>query len=253
MKFKDYFSDVARDYARARPAYPAALYQLLADLAPARKRAWDCATGSGQAAIGLSAGFEEVQASDASPDQITEATGPDNIIYSVQPAEKTTFGDNSFDLVNVATALHWFDLERFYREVHRVLRPGGVFAAYGYLLFRISPELDSVVSDHIFDPLDPYWPPESRLVREGYKSLVFPFDEIEMPQLEMRLKWDFDDLSTYLGTWSSLASYVRKFGPEPMQKSLAQVAIAWGNPATKRQVTMDLVGRIGRLGSKPEN
>ena len=246
MNFKDHFSDVAHDYARARPSYPSELFRFLAEIAPARRRAWDCATGSGQAAIGLGEWFDEVQATDASPDQIAEAISRENVSYGVQLAEETDFDDHSFDLVNVATALHWFDLKRFYSEVRRVLMPRGIFAAYGYLLFQVSPQLDRVIGDQLFKPLEPHWPPENRLVREGYKSLAFPFDEIELPKFKMRLEWDFDDLRAYLGTWSSLRNHVASYGPEPMDKALAEVAKAWGKPATKRQVTMDLVGRVGR-------
>jgi hypothetical protein len=49
-----------------------------------------------------------------------------SVHYSVQPAEATTFASASFDAVCVAQALHWFDIERFYAEVRRVLRPGGI-------------------------------------------------------------------------------------------------------------------------------
>lgn len=247
MQFKDHFSDVARDYARARPAYPAELFKFLAEVAPARKQAWDCATGSGQAAIGLSKWFEEVQATDASPHQIAQARGPENIFYSVQLAEKTEFEDKSFDLVNVATALHWFDLDRFYAEVRRVLRPGGLLAVYSYRFFAISPELDRVIHNLIIEPLVPYWPPESRFVREGYKSLSFPFAEIKMPVLEMHLDWSFDDLAAYLGTWSALRNHVARNGSGPMRKALADVAGNWGDPKRERRVTIDLVGRAGHL------
>lgn len=34
-------------------------------------------------------------------------------------------------LVTIAQALHWFDRPLFYAEVARILRPGGVFAAWG--------------------------------------------------------------------------------------------------------------------------
>jgi SAM-dependent methyltransferase len=35
----------------------------------------------------------------------------------------------SIDLIVVAQALHWFDLQRFYKEVRRVLKNNGVLAA----------------------------------------------------------------------------------------------------------------------------
>ena len=45
----------------------------------------------------------------------------------------------SVDLVTVAQALHWFDLPRFYDEVQRVARPGGLIAVWCYQLHTISP------------------------------------------------------------------------------------------------------------------
>jgi SAM-dependent methyltransferase len=53
------------------------------------------------------------------------------------PAADTGRGDasgiesNTVDLVTVGQALHWFELPQFYAEVSRILKPGGVFAAFG--------------------------------------------------------------------------------------------------------------------------
>jgi methylase of polypeptide subunit release factors len=70
MGFKDHFSGHADEYTRYRPTYPAELFNWLAQQAPAHALAWDCATGSGQAALGLAAHFDAVIATDASPQQI---------------------------------------------------------------------------------------------------------------------------------------------------------------------------------------
>ncbi len=247
MKFKDHFSDIAQAYARARPAYPPELFKFLAEIAPARKRAWDCATGSGQAAIGLSEWFEEVQATVAIPDHIAQSIGMEKITYSVQLAEKTEFADKSFDLVNVATALHWFDLDRFYGEVCRLLKPQGILAIYSHKQFHIRGPVGEIIRQLIFEPVEPFWPAETRLIRAEYRSIPFPFDEVPAPQLRMNLDWDFDDLKTYLGTWSAVRNFIREFGPQPMRSALEEVAKAWGTRETKRPVTMDMVARIGRL------
>jgi len=45
-------------------------------------------------------------------------------------AKNLSIEDNSVTLIQVATALHWFDLKKFYRECDRVLVPGGVIAAF---------------------------------------------------------------------------------------------------------------------------
>ena len=39
------------------------------------------------------------------------------------------------------------------------------------------------------DLIEPYWPPERRYVDDGYRSLAFPFDELEPPRLEMHAHW----------------------------------------------------------------
>lgn len=62
--FRDYFSAQAEEYARHRPAYPQALFDYLATLAPALQRAWDCGTGNGQAALKLAEHFVEVIATE---------------------------------------------------------------------------------------------------------------------------------------------------------------------------------------------
>jgi ubiquinone/menaquinone biosynthesis C-methylase UbiE len=110
-EFIDEFSDTAEQYASVRPTYPSALFSFLADRAPARHRAWDCGTGNGQAATGLAELFESVEATDASAEQIAHARRHPRVRYRVAPAEASGLPDRSVDLISVAQALHWFDLE----------------------------------------------------------------------------------------------------------------------------------------------
>jgi hypothetical protein len=70
MSFEDHFSQLAQGYAAYRPTYPNALFDYLASIAPDRQLAWDCGTGSGQAALALANHFQRVVATDASPDQL---------------------------------------------------------------------------------------------------------------------------------------------------------------------------------------
>ncbi len=123
--FIDRFSERSDQYRDARPTYPPGLIAALADLSPGRDRAWDCGTGNGQAAVALAEHFHSVFASDASPQQISQAAQADRVTYAVEAAEDVSLPDRSVDLVLVAQAMHWFDLDRFYVQVRRVLRPGG--------------------------------------------------------------------------------------------------------------------------------
>src|SRR5690606_23388116 len=149
MAFTDLFSEQSGSYAAFRPVYPDGVFAFLAGVAPGRERAWDCATGTGQAAQGLARHFAAVEATDASEQQVVHATAVPNVTYSVQPAELTNFADNAFDAICVAQAVHWFDLERFYEEVARVLRPRGVIALLGYDWARVSPEVDRQLHERL--------------------------------------------------------------------------------------------------------
>src|ERR1043165_5287441 len=124
--FKDHFSTQSQDYARYRPDYPPSLFQWLASLTSAHALAWDVGTGSGQAALALADHYRRVVATDAAEAQLRHAVAHERVTYKGMPAENTDLGNASVDLVTVAQALHWFDFDRFYREVQRVLRPGGL-------------------------------------------------------------------------------------------------------------------------------
>lgn len=51
-----------------------------------------------------------------------------NITYAVGDAEKTGLPDQSIDLVIAGQAAHWFDHEKAWKELRRVLRPKGTVA-----------------------------------------------------------------------------------------------------------------------------
>jgi ubiquinone/menaquinone biosynthesis C-methylase UbiE len=116
------FSTVAREYANFRPGYPPALFAWLAEVAPSRDAVWDCGCGSGQASTALAEYFSMVYATDVAPEQVGAAKAHPRVRYAVAPAEKSGLADGSVDLVTVAQALHWFDVETFYAEARRVAR-----------------------------------------------------------------------------------------------------------------------------------
>ena len=103
------FGKQGASYAKFRPDYPQDLYNLI--LAPSkpteRRLAIDVATGSGQAARGLSAHFERVVALDLDPEQLQHASSTPNVTFKVAAAEKLGVEDSCADLVAVAAGLHW--------------------------------------------------------------------------------------------------------------------------------------------------
>ena len=81
--FKDHFSKQAAEYAKFRPRYPKELFRWLGSVAPAKNLAWDCATGSGQAAVELAEIFGTVIATDASEKQVRNAEQHARVEYRV--------------------------------------------------------------------------------------------------------------------------------------------------------------------------
>lgn len=249
FKDKDHFSGHADCYEAFRPTYPDALFAYLASLCPRRELAWDCATGNGQAAVPLAAHFKRVIASDASEKQIAQASGPENIQFAVAPADSAPIEDRSADLVTVAQALHWFDLPRFYTEVFRVARPGGIVAVWCYQIHSISPEIDRLVHYLYFDVVGADWPPERRLVEEGYKTLAFPFEELASPSFEMKHSWDLNRVRGYVTSWSSTQRYRARTGQDPLALIDDELAAAWGDPTKTKDVIWPLHVRLGRVST----
>lgn len=242
--FKDHFSAHAAAYATNRPTYPPELFAWLVTLAPDRRVAWDCATGSGQAAVELAKHFEKVIATDASPQQLAFAEPHENVEYRVAPAEQSRLADRSVDLVTVAQALHWFDIPRFYSEIRRVLKPGGILAVIGYRGHRVNAAVDEVL-DRYEALIDPYWPPERAIVEAKFQTIEFPFTETSPPPFAMQASWDHAGHIGYLRTWSSMKAFEKANGYDPVANYEHEFAAAWGDPNAVRTVTWELILRVG--------
>ncbi len=212
------FVDAPESYAAARPHYPEALFEWIAATCHSRGAAWDCATGSGQAAIGLAPYFQTVYATDISCEQVEQGFGRPNIIYSAQPAEETNFSPGMFDLVTVAQALHWFDLRRFWAEVARVAKPGALFCAWGYSWFESDPAVDAELVQPFVELVAPYWAANNRILWNGYRDgdIAFPFERVSAPDFSMEADWTIPQLADYLKTWSAYKR-ARKDPPVALQ------------------------------------
>ena len=248
MPFQDHYSLLAARYSRARPGYPDALFQYLAGIAPGRDLAWDCGTGNGQAARGLARQFAHVHATDASAEQLRQAEPHERVTFRREPAERVSLGDGTADLVTSAVAAHWFDLDRFYPEVRRVLKPGGVIAVWTYHLPRVSPAVDGVVFYYYGTLLAGHWPELMRHVDQRYATLPFPFDELPPPRLTMTASWTAAQLAAFLATWSAVTRYHQEKGVHPVDEIWEDLLAAWDSGASApRRVTWDLHLRVGRV------
>ncbi len=225
---KDRFSALADQYAHYRPHYPPELYQTLLKHTPGRSRVWDCATGSGQAAEALSAFFDRVEATDISRHQLEKAPPHPKVHYQVCPAEKTTFSDAYFDLITVATALHWFDIPTFFKEVARVGQRSATLAFWCYGLFSCEvPAINSLIEELYQNTLGPWWDPERQWVDEGYASIAVPFQRITQTTILHELSWKQDHVLGYLSTWSARKRFLDAGNLDPLPELKQRFQTYW--------------------------
>jgi SAM-dependent methyltransferase len=234
-------------YARHRPTYPRELFRYLSSLVERQDAAWDCATGNGQAALGLAEFFNRVAATDISPDQVRQRLLHPRVTYCVCSAEQTPFASNAFDLIGVAQAVHWFDLGQFYPQAMRLLKPGGVLAVWGYGFFEIEPGIDAMIAKDLLEPIDRYWAAGNRLIMDGYRTLRLPLEEIAAPPaFTMQVEWNLEQLLSYLRTWSAVKRYIAERGDDPVSGLEARLNTAWERPDEVKSVRMPLHLQVGR-------
>ncbi len=248
MKFRDHFSGVAADYAAFRPQYPNALFDWLASVARRHDVAWDCACGSGQASRSLAPHFDLVVATDASPVQVASAPPIENTFFVVAASERAPLADRAVDLVTVAQALHWFVGEKFFDEVKRIVRPGGVFAAWTYGMPHVECEtVQKSVHGFIDELLGPYWPAEIRLVLDGYSSIDLPFEELETPAFELQVKWPLARFMGFVRTWSGVGRFQEERGEDPVALLASELEGHWEDEEDLLPISWRLDLRAGRI------
>ena len=243
-ELRDEFSKLAEQYAKNRPRYPAALFEHLARVTSGHELAWDCGTGSGQTAVRLAESFDQVIATDISDQQIEHARSHPRVSYRVAPSEQSGLKSGSVDIVTASQAAHWFQIDEFYREVRRVLKPGGILAIWCYGLLSVADELDRAVERLHNDLLGPYWPKRT-LEDHAYADIPFPFDELPKRQFQMKMSWTLDQFRNYFRTWSASLLYLEDKGVDPVSIVEEDFRKAWGEPEKARTVTWPVYLRHG--------
>lgn len=247
MAFEDHFSKQAEDYARYRPAYPEGLYRYALGLTPPCPCIWDIGCGNGQAATALAglAPGSRVIATDPSERQLAQAPRDPRVTYRAEPAERTSIADGAVDLAVSAQAAHWFDHEAFAAEARRVIKPGGALIFWCYGLCRVEATIDEALGALYQGRLGAYWPAGRAFIDAGYKTLPFPFTELDPPDFAIETDWDRDHFLGYIGTWSAVQRCRHREGVDPVAELARDLAPSWPRSAVKR-VRWPIHMRVGR-------
>jgi hypothetical protein len=247
LEFKDYFSKQAAEYAKYRPGYPTELFEYLNSITDSHSRAWDSAAGNGQAALGLTPFFDEIIATDASEKQIINAVQHPKIKYRVAPSESSGIGPSSVNLITVATAIHWFNLEKFYAEVKRVANRGGVLAVWNYAEANVNDAVDNLLYKFLYETIGSYAAPEFWRGINMETEIGFPFQRIDAPEFIITRNWDLHDYLNFIMTWSPTQEYIRANKSNPLEIIFDEVKSAWGDENEKKLITWKLKLKAGKI------
>jgi SAM-dependent methyltransferase len=127
----------AAGYDSHRPSPPTALLDMLCLEAQVERPQLvvDFGSGTGLSTRAWAERAEEVVGVEASPEmrrQAVAATSAANVRFLEAYAQETGLAEAAADLVTCSQSFHWMDPEPTLAEAARILRPGGVFAAYDY-------------------------------------------------------------------------------------------------------------------------
>jgi ubiquinone/menaquinone biosynthesis C-methylase UbiE len=124
------FASRAATYDELRPVEPGR-FDWLAEAGELRgRRVLDIGCGTGQVTIALAESFgAKAWGIDPSPEMLDVARHKaQGIEFSLGTAERLPFGDDSFDAAFMALVIHHVDRPLAFREIERVLVPGGRLA-----------------------------------------------------------------------------------------------------------------------------
>ena len=246
-KSLDLFSQQASVYAATRPQYPQEWYEFLIKQCTGLDLAWEAGCGNGQATLALAHHFNRVIASDLSSEQIAHAPTISNVEFRVGAAEQIELPAGSCNLVCTAQALHWFDLNRYWSEVQRVLKRGGIFATWGYNWNTVDPTIDSCIQEVLLAGLEKYWASNNKLLWNGYRDIEFPFTKIEVPPISMPARYNLYELFGLYRSMSGVQLRIQQEGDAFFNDAFNVVKAQWGNPRLCKDTQWEFVTYCGRF------
>ena len=202
-------------YHRGRPFHhPRSLARIRAIVGDAPiDRALDLACGTGMSTVAFGEHATFVVGVDVSPEMLGAARSAPNCAYLLANAERLPFPDASFDAATCCSGVHWFDQERFFTELRRVLSPGAWVGLYDHYFMGEMigvPEFGEwsrvALDRYPLPPRNPQVGDPRSLAPVGFEAVDDEFfvDDIEMTQ---------DDFADYQLTISTFVAAAERGTP----------------------------------------
>ena len=231
MKHGD-FTGLACDYAKFRPGYAPAVADAVVRFVGKDASSIDAAdigAGTGIWTRALAErGLHSVVAVEPNDDMRSEgiaSSAGTGVTFSKGTAEATGLPDHSFDLVSMASSLHWADFDRACDEFQRILRQGGLFVAlWNPRLIEVNPllvEIEAEIARLM---------PDIRRVSSGRSGLTERLNDL------LRGRRNFTDIlylegrhtisqtpEQYIGAWRSVNDLQVQLGPGLFRQFLVSV------------------------------
>ncbi|XP_013402564.2 putative methyltransferase DDB_G0268948 [Lingula anatina] len=227
-------------------------------------QALDVGCGSGQFTHLLAPHFNHVTGIDVSDNQILQANNKNdmsNVRFKKGSGESFPVDDHSVDLVTSAQAAHWFDLDKFYAETERVLRPHGCVALLGYAV----PVLDSnphgeILSKYIRDFYGRLWKTscwdemrkhvDNRYPDERFACRLPLREYVRDETLSMEYDTTLEHFIGYVSSWSGYNKYMEKYPEskilEDLQENLLKTMDREATIHSELHVTFPIFMLLGR-------
>lgn len=250
------FGSVAEQYDRARPTYPAAVFDDLADIAGLEpgSRVLEIGPGTGKATVELARRGYAVTGVELSPDlaAVARRNVPQAEIV-VAEFESWEPDEADFDAIVAFTAFHWIAPDERYAKTSRLLRPGGALAVVA-AVHVLPPDGDQVFAEvqADYDAVVPHpdnrapGPPEQA---EGWAEEFEAsgrFAAVEERRHLQAIPYTADDYIAVLGTFSNNLALPAEQREELFRRVHARLSARPGGAVTKHYILTVTVGQRPR-------
>ncbi len=246
----EHFTAKSKAYQSIRPDYPEEIYKWLSGQTN-NNIALDICTGNGQVCKGISKYFNKVYGIDINSEQIKNAYQNNNIEYHIGTLESFIkdkhIEENSIDVITIAQALHFLDIDNFFYKSKSILKSNGIIACWVYVYPTCeNNEITNLLDFCYNNILNEYWEDFRKIANNKYKNINFPFEELHIPNEYKFIEkiWNKTQLLEFMNTWTAVSKALQITGKNPIESIMDKLNNIWIDETYK--FTFELYFRCGR-------